>query len=291
MLNIIVAPTNICAKAERITKSVVKFLKQENVEYSVFFSLSIDNVTENVKKLISSGETDFIVVGNDAVLHSVINSVKDISKIKLGIIPTGKHDDFAEYLELNSHPVQAIKDILENNIEQVDYLLVNDMKVLNNVIIGATVETAQAYEQFKLKNFITEKFATMNYGNKFEGVELNLETKAGKRKKETVFELVIANGGLNKGKPVSPLSNVKDGLFNLIYFVDKAKKANRKFSKKIKKGDHIYDEDAKQHWLSALKISNDDKKIKAMVDGKIVNLEELNISLVENGLKLYKKKD
>ena len=36
-------------------------------------------------------------------------------------------------------------------------------------------------------------------------------------------------------------------------------------------------------------IKNADKKIKALIDGKICNLEELNISIIEGGLKLYKK--
>lgn len=55
------------------------------------------------------------------------------------------------------------------------------------------------------------------------------------------------------------------------------------------KGDHIYDDDTKQHWMNQLKITNPDKKIKALIDGKIHNFEELNISIIENGLKIYKK--
>ena len=60
MLNLIVAPTNVCKKAERITKTIVKFLKREKVDYSVFFSTSLDDLADNVKKLSSSGETDFV---------------------------------------------------------------------------------------------------------------------------------------------------------------------------------------------------------------------------------------
>ena len=55
------------------------------------------------------------------------------------------------------------------------------------------------------------------------------------------------------------------------------------------KGEHIYDENTKQHWLKTLKITNPDKKIKALIDGKIYNLEEMNISIIENGLKIYKR--
>ena len=111
----------------------------------------------------------------------------------------------------------------------------------------------------------------------------------GKNKKETVFDLVVANGGLSKGKPVSPLSNVQDGLFNLNYSNTSNKEDKKKFAKMFKKGTHIYDDDTKQYWLSNLKITNPDKKIKALVDGKVCNFEQINISILEKGLKLYKK--
>jgi diacylglycerol kinase family enzyme len=101
--------------------------------------------------------------------------------------------------------------------------------------------------------------------------------------------MVIANGGYSKGKPVSPLSNLQDGLFNLNYTIVSHKPGKRKFIKMFNKGDHIYSEDTKQHWLTQLKITNADKKIKALIDGKMHNLEELNISILEGALKIYKK--
>ena len=61
------------------------------------------------------------------------------------------------------------------------------------------------------------------------------------------------------------------------------------FIKKFNKGEHIYDEETKQMWLTNLKITNPEKKIKALIDGKIYNLESLNVSMLEGGLKLYKR--
>ena len=292
MLNIIVAPKEYNAKAEKNTKKVVKLLKVENVEYSVHFSRTFDELKENVKQLLSFGETEFVIVGDDVVINTIISCIKDLNKVKFGIIPTSKHDDFASYLGISSNPVQAMKDILTKNLETVDLLLVNDMLALNSVIIGASVEIYNAYEQYKIKNFISEKFATLKHGNNFSGVELALEhknTKTQKPKKEIVFELVVANGGNCKGKPVSPLCNMQDGLFNLIYTNVAHKSGKRKYIKKQNGGKHIYDDDTKQSWLTNLKITNPDKKIKALVDGKIQNFEEVNISILENALKIFKK--
>lgn len=289
MINLIVAPESYSSEAEKITKNVVKYLKNEKVEYSVFFSQTEEDIEKNVKELISFGENEFVVVGDDLILNKVINSIKDLSKIKLGIISIGKNDDFAKYLGISSNPIQAIKNVVDGQTQQVDYLIVNNIKVLNNIIIGASVELSEIYEQYKLKNFITEKFVQMKHGNKIEGIELTLESKGAKPKKENVFELVIANGGLSKGKVVSPLSNVKDGLFNINYSVSSTEEEKKKFLKVFNKGEHIYDEKTKQLWVNNLKISNTEKMIKAIIDGKIETFENMEISLIEQGLKLYLK--
>lgn len=289
MLNIITAPRNYNSKAERFTKRIVKYLKNQQVEYSVYFSLSFDDIKSNVKQLISLGESDFVIVGDDAVISTVLACFKDLNKIKIGIIPTSKRDDFASCLKLSFNPIQAIKDILQNNVEKVDLMLANDMIVINNIIIGASVEVFHFYNQYKIKNFISQKIATVKYGNSFSGVELSLDVK-NKNKKLNVFELVIANGGSSNGKPISPLSNVNDGLFNLTYSLISNQNDNKKTIKLFNKGEHIYQEDVKQFWLNSLKISNPDKKIKALIDGKIYNLEDLNVSILENALKIYKKR-
>ncbi len=288
MLNIIVAPNDYNSVAERHTKRIVKYLKSEQVEYSVYFSLNFDQIKENMKQLLNYGENEFVVVGDDVVLSTVMSCVKDLNKVKIGIVPTSKHDDFSSYLGISPNPIQAIKDILLKNVESVDILVVNDMTVLNNIIIGASVEVFHQFSQYKMKNFISEKVAVSKYGSNFSGVELTLESK-NKAKKETIFELVIANGGFSKGKPVGPLSNLQDGLFNVTYSTTTNSVGKKKYIKMFNKGEHIYNEDTKQHWMNQLKITNPDKKIKALIDGKIHNLEQLNISIIENGLKIYKK--
>ena len=288
MLNLIVAPKTLDSKAESYAKRIVKFLKAENQEYSVYFSQSIEDITASVNELTVFGETDFVVVGGDEILNHFINSVKDLNKIKLGIIPTGNNDDFAKYLGLPMSPILAIKQILNKNIEQVDIMLVNDKKALNNVTIGASVEIFEQFKQFGWQSFVTETIAKLKTQNKFKGIELSISSKNHKAKTENVYELVVANGGYNKGKKVSPLSNVSDGLFNLVYSNSESKKVNNKTLKDYQDGEHIYKENLNQLWLDNLKITNAENKIKALVDGKIVNFEKLEIVIVEKGLKLYK---
>ena len=277
MLNLIVAPKKVDAKAEHYAKRIVKFLKTEKIDYSVYFSLSLEDITANVNELTMFGETECVVVGNDIVLNQFINSFKDLSKIKLGIVPTSGSNDFAKYLELETSPIHAIKQILNKKIQEIDFLLVNDQKVINNVMLGASVEIFEQYSQYGWQSFVTEVMAEMKIKNKFSGIELTLQSKNNRARKENVYELVVANGGYSKGKHISPLSNVSDGLFNLIYSNANDKKANIKAFNAYESGEHIYNENVKQFWLNNIKITNADNKIKALLDGRIYNFDKLEI--------------
>ena len=288
MLNLIVAPKKVDAKAESYAKRIVKYLKAEKVEYSVYFSMLLEDITANVNELTMFGETEFVVIGNDVALNQFINSFKELNKIKLGIVPTSGKDDFARYLELETSPILAIKEILKKKVQEIDFLLVNDQKVINNVLIGASVEIFEQYSQYSWQSFVTEVMAEMKTKSKFSGIELTLQSRNNKARKENVYELVVANGGYSKGKRISPLSNVSDGLFNLIYSNANDKKTNIKAYNAYESGDHIYNENVKQFWLNNIKITNTDNKIKALLDGRIFNFEKLEISVIENGLKLYK---
>lgn len=288
MLNIIVAPRTYNPKAEKYTKKVVKFLKQSGEEFSVFFLHSLEEIATNVKEITSFGETEFVVVGDDVVINEFINSIKDFSKIKLGIIPTNKRDDFSSFLGLNFNPTLAIKNIIKRNIVETDLMLVNNLKVINNIVVGASVEAQEKLNQLKFKNFFSKKYIMQKYAYKFEGEELTISSKNNKAKTEKIYDLVIANGGNSKGKSVSPLSNVKDGLINVTYKKFDEKSGNKKYIKKTIKGKHIYVEDVKQLWLNNVKITNSKNHIKAMLDGKIVNLDYLDVSVVEKGIKIYK---
>ena len=88
MLNLVVAPNKYNSRAEKYVKKIVKYLKAEKVEYSVYFSESIDEVIANAKELLSFGENEFAVFGipNMNADENTKNTVMEyITKINLGM--------------------------------------------------------------------------------------------------------------------------------------------------------------------------------------------------------------
>ena len=288
MLNLLVAPAKVNHKAEVVIKKVVKLLKAENTEYSVYFSHNNDELCKIAEELVQMNETDIVVVGGNVAVHTVLNAIKDVGKIKLGIIPTGEDDDFVKFMQLETNPVKAIKNILNSKPQAVDYLTANNTIVLNNIMVGASAEVAEAYCNYNLKGALPNLVATLKHGKNFNGIELLLDTKTGKPKKELIFDMSICNTGISAGKNVSPLSNPNDGLLNLTYakFLERPERA--KYLLSAKKGKHIYAQHTKQQWLKAVRLTNEAKSIKAVLDGSVYTFDELNISVVEKGLKIYK---
>ena len=103
-----------------------------------------------------------------------------------------------------------------------------------------------------------------------------------------VYELSIANGGLLNGKHLNPLANVKDGLFNLSYSTGLEPDKRKSYVLQFDNGSQIYDEHTKQFWQNIVNIKRPEGEIKVMADGNITTCDELNVSVVEGGLKIYK---
>ena len=288
MLNIMVAPSNYSKVSEKIAKKIVRFLKTENKEYSVYFFVNIDDFNATTKELTEQMETEFAIVGDDFVLSNFVNNVKDISKIKMGIISLGGNDDFANYIEIEQNPIAAIKTILNNKPEPIDYLILNDKIVLNNIIVGASVELYEIWNQYKVKNVLTKKLASLKHASKCGDVELIIDTKTSKPKKEMVYELSISNGGLLNGKHLNALANVKDGLFNLSYSSNLDEGKRKAYMLQFNSGDQIYNENTKQLWLGNVSVKRPEGELKVYADKQLYNLEEMNVSVIEAGLKIFR---
>ncbi len=290
MLNLIVAPLSECEKAEQYAKRVVSVLKQEKVEYAVYFSKALEDIFNSVQEILTLEENEFVIVGNDVVINTFLNAVKelsDISKVRFGIVPVKNNDDFARFLGIPFNPEKAIKDIIARKIDAVDYLLVNGRAVINNITIGASAEIFELFLKRKVKNGLTKRVTALRYGDAFSGIDLNITSRGEQPIQAKIFELSICNAGDRSGDKLSPLSNVRDGLFNLNFCTAEGEQKG-KYLKSMQDGNHIYNSQTQQFWWDNCKISTPEGKIKVIVDGKIELYDNMSISVVANGLKIYR---
>ena len=284
MLNVIVNPVAGNGLAERNIKKVSKYLKKEKVAYLVYFTEKETDVAEFAQTLTASDEKDFVLIGGDGTIHQFINAVDDISKINIGIIPSGKNNNFANSLGLEFNPIKAISNIIENKIEKIDYLKINDMKACNYVSFGV-LESAKHNIKRIGKKSKPNIFDYISAIKKSDAIEIGINGDDLKEKKLLICECYIANGAYIGSKMhASPLSNMQDGLCNIVCVSTKNKVLSHYL--KIKKGSHIYDEENKTFWCPNFTVSTNPMPIFADVDGELVELKQLSVTVIDGGLNI-----
>lgn len=289
MFNVIVNPIAGKGKASRVVKKVVKYLKSQNVEFLVFFSENNEDINNITKTLCKAGEKEFIIVGGDGTLHQFINGLTDPSKTYFGIVPAGTHNHFARYLKIPANPIDAIKNVLENTPIRIDYLKCNDYRVLNIISCGA-LELAE-------RNFINQNDNKISHSKivkqtleSFNGLQLSVEADNTKIKDTLYTSCAICNGGFyGDNMYISPLSNMHDGLANLVLINYQSENNIKADYNYIKKGTHIYIEPTSNSWTSHINIKSN-QSVDVMLDNELYSFNEMEINVIPNGLNIYTKK-
>ncbi len=289
MYNIIVNPIAGKGKASSVVKKVVKYLKSQNVEFLVFFSESSEDISTITKNLCKAGEKEFIIIGGDGTLHQFINGLTDPSKTYFGIIPAGEHNHFARYLGIPTKPIDAIKNALENNPIRIDYLKCNEHRVLNLISCGA-LELAERKFNERTDIKVSRAKTTRQTLDEFKGINLSIEADNTKIKDTLYTSCAICNGGFyGDNMYISPLSNMHDGLANLVlleYDNENTIKADYAY---VKKGKHIYSNPSSNSWTTHVNIKSS-TAIDVTLDSELYSFNELEINVIPNGLNIYTKK-
>lgn len=286
MLNVIVNPNAGKGLARINIKKVSKYLKKEKIPYLVYFSEKENDIEEFALELFKNGEKDFILVGGDGTIHKFINAIPDLSKVNIGIIPSGTNNNFALSLKLDFNPVKNIQAIIKGNIEKFDYFTCGKILVCNSLSLGFLENiTHMLYRDGKKKN--PNLIDCLKNIKKYEPIQLNFLGSEIKEKNINVLECYICNG-THQGKfIVSPLSNTQDGLSNIICVTKKGEKNSLKDYFKIRKGKHIYDEENKTFWASDFSFTSSVMPVRATLDGEIYELDNLSIKTIHAGLNIY----
>lgn len=286
MLNIIVDPKAGKGLAVKNVKQVSKYLKKEKIPYLVYFIEKDSDIGEFATGLTKAGETDFVFLSDDDVIHNFLNNCLEVNKLHIGIIPSGKYNNFAKSLNLEFNPTKAIQNILMNNLEQFDYIKCNDKIALNYLAFGAVecYENRETSEKVKKNISFLEKLKALKT---FEPIQINFSGKEIKEKNIVIKECYIANGVFKDNLCVSPLSNLQDGLCNVVCITSKEGSSPIREMLTIRRAKHIYNEENKIFWATQFGLTTSSVPLSVKIDGLFYSFNELSVSIVENGLNIY----
>ena len=118
MSYIIVNPASKSGKGAKIWSMLEPVLIQKEIEYKVFFSKDVGQVTKLVRDLSTSLLNDtsdlilkLIILGGDGTLNEALQGITDFNHVQIGYIPTGSSNDLARDLLLPTDPVNILENI------------------------------------------------------------------------------------------------------------------------------------------------------------------------------------
>jgi YegS/Rv2252/BmrU family lipid kinase len=216
MYHIIINPVSGKNRGLKNLRKVEKILEERGVAYEVHQSSAVRDAEDIVRGLTEAGEYDIIVLGGDGTLHEVLNGIADPSRCKLGLVPSGTGNDFAEKLSLSKKVDEAMKTILDGEAKDVDYLDVGGVRCMNVAGVGMDVDVLERCQKGKFRGKIKYFMSLLKSIFAFKGYPIVVNYD-GKEEKHDALLAAVCNGAqFGGGIPICPPAVVDDGKMNVL---------------------------------------------------------------------------
>lgn len=217
MYHIIANPVAGKKKARKNLIAVEKVFKERGVDYEVLFSGAAHDAEDIARKLTEKGETDIIVLGGDGTLHEVLNGLADPACCRLGLIPSGTGNDFAEKLGLPADPTKAAELILNGEAKATDYLQIGNRRSMNVAGLGIDVDVLERCQRGRMKGKLKYLISLIQSLMTFKGYRVEIETEQGEVFEKDVLISAVCNGGcFGGGIQICPTAEIDDGKISVV---------------------------------------------------------------------------
>lgn len=216
MYHIIANPTAGSKKVVRTLKKVEKLLQEKGVEYTVHPTTHKGEGREIAEELTQKDGVEIIALGGDGTVHEVLNGIRDVSKCRFGIIPSGTGNDFAATANLPYKAEKALEIILNGEVKDTDYLEVGDKRCMNVGGMGIDVDVLvrcskgkQAGKIKYLRNLVVSLF-------KYKGSEVTVECEGEIFTKKALVAVACNGKKFGGGIPICPVADLGDDKMDVI---------------------------------------------------------------------------
>lgn len=287
MLDLIIKPQN--RKGQLTLKRVEKRLREANVSYEVHYTEGKGDAQRIARTLTENGRCDLVVIGGDGSLNDVLTGMKDPSKCRLGLIPSGTGNDFAVSAGIPSGEA-ALGLILKGEPKPTDYIDFSDgRRSLNIAGMGIDVDILLRCEKMKGFHDKSKYFLSLLASlRKYEGVTLQIEAD-GKEFQEKVLIAALCNGRqLGGGIPMCPKADITDAKMDLVFISCPKRSQYLGALIKLMQGKVLTLPFAK-HILCERAAVTPASPAVAQYDGELYQTASMQATLQKGGLLLYRK--
>lgn len=289
MFYIIVNALHLRRKGMKKLNDVKAVFERAGKPYEVLFTRKKGDAKNFAQDVTSRGEECTVaVMGGDGTLHEVINGFKDFEKCRLGLIPFGTGNDFAEGAGLPLNHVKAAEIIANGTPRPIDFIeLESGLRSINSVGMGIDVDVLKRTYAGKSRGKGKYLKALISSLIHFESKKFTIKYDG---KEETHLGLIAAVGNgrqFGGGIKIFPDAKIDDGYMDIIIvdYISKIKipaafiKLMRGKVDKVKKVTIVK--------TKAAEFVSEDAEFTIQAEGELYENLPINAHIVAGQLKFY----
>ena len=201
-------------KQNGIEKYIAKYI--ENFE--IIYTKKAGDATRISKAAVKENIDAVIVVGGDGTVNECLKSLVN-TKTALGVIPCGSGNGFAYHIGMRREIEQAIIQLKDTHIEEIDSCSANGAHFVNVSGIGFDAHISNLFSTLKVRGLINYikviikelSYKSQEYTIKYKGVE----------RKVTAYMISCFNTSqYGNDAVICPMADIKDGLIDFVIVKD-----------------------------------------------------------------------
>ena len=211
----LVNPTSGGGAAPGSAVPVARLLREAGATVQVTYSPGPLACADLARQAARRGDV-VVAVGGDGMLSSVATAVVDAGGV-LGVVPSGRGNDFARMLGLSTDPHQVAHTLLEGEPVAVDVVDTGGRVVLGSVYAGVDSLASEIVDRAgRLPRSLQYPYAAVRAVVRCDPVRFTLDVD-GERLDEQAYTVVVANSAFyGAGMRVAPRASLTDGLLDVV---------------------------------------------------------------------------
>ena len=217
---------------------VVGLLVAAGAAATVVTSTSAAHGCEVVAEAVARGEV-VVAAGGDGMLASVAGTVVGAGGV-LGILPSGRGNDFARMLGLGSEPLHVARTLLEGDPAPVDVIESDGAVALGSLYAGVDSLASELVDRARrLPSAVQYPYAAVRALLTYRPAGFRV-TVDGVVHEQEAYNVVVANSGFyGKGMHIAPSASVHDGLLDVVVLPAASRLAMVRRLPRVYDGSHV----------------------------------------------------
>ena len=245
-------------------KTISHFCQNRNLKYRILKSCNYQEAYNSIIEDIKSGIRTFIAVGGDGTLNCVVNAVmskRDVSGIRICLIPSGSGNDFAKALNIGESTEILLQKLFDNETRKIDVgKIVCNKEVhffINSFGIGLDAQTALIASKIHFLRGIARYMTALVIALfKFKNIPVAIRTYNDLFRAEILLMAVGNTQFCGGGFKLTPDAMPDDGLFDICLAQNVSFKRLLAIFPKLLKAEHVREKEVSMKRSSIIQVKS-----------------------------------